>query len=85
MPAIHTCHSDYSLCSHNWADSEKRYTYSIEHLYGLRGACKNYRAHSCCALQNTYDSEGGCPFVTFDEKNLQKSLINDRFEVNACL
>ena len=34
-----------------WAGQERRYTYSIRHLYGLEGSQVNYRAHCCVSLQ----------------------------------
>jgi len=40
-----------TCCQHDWARDEKRYTYSIRHLYGLEGARVNYRGHSCQTLQ----------------------------------
>lgn len=43
----HTCtHS----CSHNWQTDEKRFTYSIRHLYGLEGSRKSYSAPNCSAI-----------------------------------
>ncbi|GFY55671.1 DNA primase large subunit [Trichonephila inaurata madagascariensis] len=63
------------VCNHSWNDSENRYIYSIEHLYGKRGSRKNYRAHSCKAIQSSGNySGGGCPFACFDESNLVKVL-----------
>lgn len=73
---------DNGHCSHSWTDSNKRYIYGIEHLYGKRGACKNYKAHSCLTLQNSYDCEGGCPFVTFDDQHLQSALECQNVEVS---
>lgn len=56
--AIHFWKQEYSQnateeasCSHDWVREEKRYAYSIRHLYGLEGAQKNYRAHCCQSLQ----------------------------------
>ena len=43
--------SNTAGCCHGWQQDERRYTYSIRHLYGLEGSRVNYRGHSCQALQ----------------------------------
>lgn len=43
----HTC---VSSCSHNWQSDNRRFTYSIRHLYGLEGSRKNYSAPNCSAM-----------------------------------
>lgn len=40
-------HSCSSICSHNWQSNEKKFIYSIRHLYGLEGSRKNYNSPSC--------------------------------------
>ncbi|KFM80760.1 hypothetical protein X975_07645, partial [Stegodyphus mimosarum] len=80
----YNCESKGSICSHSWSDSKARYIYSIEHLYGKRGSGKNYKAHSCNALQSHQSicvNEGGCPFKTFDSKYLENVLKSINFEV----
>ncbi|KAK4877379.1 hypothetical protein RN001_009885 [Aquatica leii] len=65
-------------CCHSWYKDEKRYIYSIRHLYGLEGSRKNYSSRSCHYFQNNSISatqEGGCPFKHFDNENLKKLLV----------
>lgn len=40
----HTC---TSVCSHNWQSSEKKFIYSIRHMYGLEGSQRNYKTPNC--------------------------------------
>lgn len=43
----HTCESG---CTHKWQSSEKKFIYSIRHLYGLEGARVNYGSPSCLTI-----------------------------------
>ncbi|XP_045463940.1 probable DNA primase large subunit [Harmonia axyridis] len=66
-----------SKCSHTWQKNEKKYVYSIRHLYGLEGSRKNYSMKSCNHLQSSelgINSEGGCPFVHHDDDHLRSLL-----------
>ncbi|GBM71107.1 DNA primase large subunit [Araneus ventricosus] len=82
IPVISKQICNSKTCDHSWTDSQNRYIYSIEHLYGNRGSRKNYRAHSCNALQNSGNSsDGGCPYACFDDKNLEKVLSSCSFEL----
>jgi len=38
-------------CQHGWHQRASRYTYSINHLYGLVGKRANYRSYSCQSIQ----------------------------------
>lgn len=40
-------HSCSTVCSHNWQSSERKFVYSIRHLYGLEGSRKNYKSLNC--------------------------------------
>lgn len=40
----HTC---TSICSHDWQSNEKKFVYSIRHMYGLEGSRRNYKTPSC--------------------------------------
>lgn len=40
----HTC---TSTCSHNWQSNEKKFVYSIRHMYGLEGSRRNYKTPNC--------------------------------------
>ncbi|XP_034179821.2 DNA primase large subunit isoform X1 [Osmia lignaria lignaria] len=78
-------HSCSSICSHNWQSNEKKFIYSIRHLYGLEGSRKNYNSPSCKLMSVNISSpmyEGGCPFKHFDINTLQNllclSLPNDQ-------
>lgn len=71
-----------------WAGKERRYTYSIRHLYGLEGSQVNYRAHCCASLQEFIPpcgSNGGCPFKHFDDialgQLLQREEIPDTTDI----
>lgn len=44
-------HTSGSKCTHNWTENEKRYTYSIRHLYGLEGSKRDYCIKSCQQIQ----------------------------------
>ncbi|KAK5642685.1 hypothetical protein RI129_008852 [Pyrocoelia pectoralis] len=71
--------SNCQKCSHSWQRDEKRYVYSIRHLYGLVGSRKNYKTRSCEYFQRSLISpteEAVCPFVHFDEHNLKKLLTS---------
>ncbi|XP_044766467.1 probable DNA primase large subunit [Coccinella septempunctata] len=70
-------HSSCSKCSHTWQNNETKYVYSIRHLYGLEGSRKNYCIRSCNHFQSSglgINSEGGCPFVHYDDDNLRSVL-----------
>ncbi|XP_017890625.1 probable DNA primase large subunit [Ceratina calcarata] len=70
-------HSCSSTCSHNWQSSEKKFIYSIRHLYGLEGSRKNYKSPTCeliCTNVSSPMYEGGCPFKHFDINILKKLL-----------
>ncbi|XP_076225010.1 uncharacterized protein LOC116424179 isoform X1 [Nomia melanderi] len=71
-------HSCSSICSHQWQSNERKFIYSIRHLYGLEGSRKNYKSPNCefmCATASGLKYEGGCPFKNFD-KNTLKSLLS---------
>lgn len=40
----HTCSS---VCLHNWQSNEKKFIYSIRHMYGLEGSRRNYKTPDC--------------------------------------
>jgi len=40
----HTC---TSVCSHNWQSNEKKFIYSIRHMYGLEGSRRTYKTPNC--------------------------------------
>ena len=40
----HTCQSG---CTHSWQTDERKFLYSIRHLYGLEGGRKNYKTPNC--------------------------------------
>ncbi len=69
--------SSDSCCGHTWEKDGRRYEYSIQHLYGRRGACKDYSSHSCLSVQ---DSSGGpgsqllCPFKELSPEELRRDL-----------
>ncbi|XP_065343639.1 uncharacterized protein LOC135941828 [Cloeon dipterum] len=70
-------------CSHSWQKDERRYVYSIRHLYGLEGARTNYAAPACLNLQGSLlapGSAGGCPFVRMAEKPLLELL--DQYQLH---
>ncbi|XP_077297556.1 uncharacterized protein LOC143919218 [Arctopsyche grandis] len=62
-------------CSHSWLKDEKKYVYSLRHLYGLEGARKNYTMVKCATIQAKPSSEGGCAFKHFDNEYL-KNIID---------
>ncbi|XP_054708640.1 DNA primase large subunit-like isoform X4 [Uloborus diversus] len=83
LPSDKKCRTN-SSCSHSWSENRNRYIYSIEHLYGKKGAGKDYKGHSCHSLQRQHSNsfgDGGCPFVSFDADNLEKSLKSYKFEM----
>ncbi|XP_076376867.1 uncharacterized protein LOC117228918 isoform X2 [Megalopta genalis] len=49
-------HSCSSTCSHQWQSNERKFIYSIRHLYGLEGSRKNYKSVDCefLCVSNTY-------------------------------
>ncbi|XP_053972037.1 DNA primase large subunit-like [Hylaeus volcanicus] len=70
-------HSCTSICSHRWQSNERKFVYSIRHLYGLEGSRRNYKSPNCefmCAHVSGPMYEGGCPFKNFDMNALQKLL-----------
>lgn len=80
----HTC---TSVCSHNWQSNEKKFIYSIRHMYGLEGLRKNYKTPDCnliCTGISGATYEGGCPFKDFDMSALRNllraSLTEDEIE-----
>lgn len=67
-------------CSHQWKDSEKRYVYSIRHMYGLEGSRRNYACRNCTQLQDdavSVRSCGGCPFKLCSNSSL-KQILEER-------
>ncbi|XP_066603835.1 uncharacterized protein [Prorops nasuta] len=81
-------HNCNSVCLHNWNASEKKFIYSIRHLYGLEGSKKDYAAPDCSIICKTMPGpkyEGGCPFQHFDEihlKHLLSSSLKERKLMN---
>ncbi|CAK9828907.1 DNA primase large subunit [Anthophora retusa] len=78
-------HSCSSVCLHNWQSNERKFIYSIRHLYGLEGSRKNYKSPTCNSICMNISSpmyEGGCPFKHFDMNTLKSllclSLSNDK-------
>jgi DNA primase large subunit len=51
MPACHKHGTKHAGCTHSWQTDERKFTYSVRHLYGLEGARKNYAAPSCATIQ----------------------------------
>ena len=76
-----TCLHDCK-CSHSWQDNDKRYIYSIHHLYGQAGGGKNYSAHGCKAIADRASSineELTCPFSSDRSNNLDiEDLLDPR-------
>lgn len=77
----HTC---ASICTHKWQTNEKKFIYSIRHLYGLEGSHRNYESPSCAIMcthipGSTY--EGGCPFKNFDA-NILTSFLSTSLTAN---
>ncbi|KAJ1524959.1 hypothetical protein ONE63_009814 [Megalurothrips usitatus] len=69
--------SNCTSCSHSWQKDNKRYIYSIRHLYGLEGSRREYSSPGCHQFQKmglAPSSEGGCPFLDFDKEKLLKCL-----------
>ncbi|KAF4519077.1 hypothetical protein B566_EDAN001669 [Ephemera danica] len=63
----------HAKCTHSWQTDERKFTYSIRHLYGYEGARKNYAAPSCTTIQEKLlapGEVGGCPFVRLPEDAL---------------
>ncbi|XP_011315299.1 probable DNA primase large subunit isoform X2 [Fopius arisanus] len=74
----HICESG---CTHKWQNNEKKFIYSIRHLYGLEGARVKYGSPNCQTIFNADPGpryEGGCPFKILDIEQLR-----DVF--NSCL
>ncbi|XP_011501408.1 PREDICTED: DNA primase large subunit-like [Ceratosolen solmsi marchali] len=80
-------HNCDSLCTHDWQTNNKKFIYSIRHMYGLEGGKKDYKCLDCNSmaeesLGSTY--EGGCPFKNFDTDYLKsllcKTITNDNFD-----
>ncbi|CAK9803542.1 DNA primase large subunit [Anthophora plagiata] len=70
-------HSCSSVCLHNWQSNERKFIYSIRHLYGLEGSQKNYKSPTCNSICMNISSpmyEGGCPFKHFDMNTLKNLL-----------
>ncbi|XP_037077852.1 probable DNA primase large subunit [Pollicipes pollicipes] len=42
---------DGSVCTHTWARCQRRYVYSVRHMYGLEGRRWPCDSHSCETLQ----------------------------------
>lgn len=40
-----------SACQHSWKENQRKYTYSIRHMYGLEGSRKIGRSKTCKKLQ----------------------------------
>ena len=40
-----------SACSHSWSRCQRRYLYSLRHMYGLEGRRVAFGSHSCRRLQ----------------------------------
>ncbi|XP_049693210.2 DNA primase large subunit-like [Helicoverpa armigera] len=65
-------------CCHNWEKDEKKYIYGIRHMYGLEGCKRNYPSVNCQVIQSidNSNSEGGCPFKSFDYDKMVPLLKN---------
>uniref|UniRef100_A0A914V610 DNA primase large subunit n=1 Tax=Plectus sambesii TaxID=2011161 RepID=A0A914V610_9BILA len=74
------------LRQHSWSQNQRKYEYSLRHMYGLEGGRKNYSAHCCKSLQNRSD---GCVFHSFDRAHLKTLLVGDfrlsSAEFDTCL
>ncbi|XP_043198264.1 DNA primase large subunit-like isoform X1 [Amphibalanus amphitrite] len=70
-----------ATCSHSWSRCQKRYLYSLRHMYGLEGRRVAFESHSCRRLQErcgqSVSSCGGCPFVGFDAPSLTSLLTSE--------
>ncbi|RUS79832.1 hypothetical protein EGW08_012396, partial [Elysia chlorotica] len=61
--------------------NERRYIYSVRHLYGLEGGRVDYRGHSCSSIQSrslSYLECGGCPFSLNDETQKSETIVRER-------
>ncbi|XP_076756088.1 uncharacterized protein LOC143426479 [Xylocopa sonorina] len=70
-------HACSSICLHDWQSNEKKFMYSIRHLYGLEGSRRNYKSPTCESMCKSISGsmyEGGCPFKNFDI-NILKNLL----------
>ncbi|CAH0385712.1 unnamed protein product [Bemisia tabaci] len=68
-----------STCTHSWQKSSNKYIYGIKHLYGVVGGCKKYSSPTCRKMQKELlaaRSEGGCPFIHFDDQYLEQTLVD---------
>jgi len=64
----------------------KEYKYGIRHHYGLEGKKTNYKALGCYSICSNPVGLGeyhGCPFKTFDKKNLTKLMREMRVSDKA--
>jgi len=64
----------------------KEYKYTIRHHYGLEGKRKNYKALGCFSICSNATGVGeyhGCPFKTFDKRNLTKLMREMRVSEKA--
>lgn len=43
-------HDCTSSCSHEWQKDEKKFLYSIRHMYGLEGGRRNYKSRNCTTI-----------------------------------
>ncbi|XP_034256015.1 DNA primase large subunit-like isoform X2 [Thrips palmi] len=72
-------------CSHSWQKDGRKYVYSLRHMYGLEGSRREYHTPCCQQVQNMSSSplsDGGCPFLSFDDKKLLNCLHNQiKFDV----
>ncbi|XP_063986632.1 uncharacterized protein LOC135167400 isoform X2 [Diachasmimorpha longicaudata] len=71
----HICQSG---CTHKWQENEKKFIYSIRHLYGLEGARADYASPNCQTILSADPGpryEGGCPFKILDIEQL-KGVFN---------
>ncbi|XP_012287391.1 probable DNA primase large subunit [Orussus abietinus] len=70
-------HACTSTCEHNWQSGERKFLYSIRHIYGLEGSRRNYKSPTCeylCKETVGPRYEGGCPFRCFEATALKKIL-----------
>ncbi|XP_026286560.1 DNA primase large subunit-like isoform X1 [Frankliniella occidentalis] len=64
-------------CSHSWQRDNRKYVYSIRHIYGLEGSRRVYQSPRCKQVQDmslSPSADGGCPFADFDEEKLLNCL-----------
>lgn len=64
----HTC---TSVCSHNWQSNEKKFIYSIRHMYGLEGSRRNYKTPDCKLICVSVKK-----FHTQDRSKHKRSITN---------